>query len=176
MVGSILGSIFAPNSIADLIDALLVAGLTILFPRFLAVQNLRNVSTPIPAASLSVQIFIGASPIEADIRQATQRVPHGALEGLYFEVSREIDPGNSNARNIETDAFALLLCLWKPSPPIAFVDAPARIDVNRQLALRQPLEFLRICCNLVVFDSQLSVLRFIHISVKDILDAKPNLG
>lgn len=116
------------------------------------------------------QLMSKASVVGAmrDLPKATSE----SLEGMYSDLlsrAAEADPGSHIYAQI---AFSWLLCMYEPLSPQAFLAAISTLgpDEHHKLTLS---ELLAICSNLIVLDSKSDTLRFVHLSFREYLEARP---
>ena len=80
----------------------------------------------------------------------------------------------SYARNVALQAFSWLLCIHQALSPSCFVAAITMANPAGQLELTLA-ELVDVCCNLIVLDSKLNVVRFAHVSMQEFLETKSEL-
>jgi len=108
--------------------------------------------------------------LEQDIRLALERLPP-TLEGVYAIIIAQIHKGGLASMPLAKKALKWLLCAQQPLCSDEFLKAlSADLDVSNVKITVENL--LNICCNLVKHDSELDVVRFIHLSVREYLETK----
>ena len=112
---------------------------------------------------------------EEGLRQAMQRLPKDTLEGLYSGNYTKICSAGSYARTIAMNAFALLLCQREVLTINAFITAVLPRDTKQPPELQLP-DLLRICRDMIILDSGMNVVRFVHISVQEFLQMQSDLS
>ena len=107
--------------------------------------------------------------VESDVRMAAQRLSRDTLEHLYAVIYGRIRGSSASARSIAIRAFSLLLCSREALSPGAFLGAMNNISSECEggLGLSQLCD---ICCNLLVVDVSMKMVRFIHVSVQEYLE------
>jgi ankyrin repeat protein len=108
--------------------------------------------------------------LEEDIRLALERLPP-TLQGVYAIIIVQIHKGAPVSMPLAKKALKWLLCAQQPLGSDEFLKAlSADLDVSNVKITVENL--LNICCNLVKYDSELDVVRFIHLSVREYLETK----
>ncbi|KAL8917787.1 MAG: hypothetical protein Q9172_005689 [Xanthocarpia lactea] len=108
---------------------------------------------------------------EVDIRTAMRQMPESTLDKLYEESFSRISKSGRNAQDCATKIFGLLLCTREPLSPAAVIQAIGSRSPHR--GERMTLDRItRICCDLVVQDMELKILRFVHVSFQEFLHSK----
>lgn len=104
-----------------------------------------------------------------------RRLLEDTLNQLYAEIFSEINAAESIVRTTAIKAFSFFLCMQESLSPRAFLAVMSRTDPSQKTDSKLS-NLLKICFNLVVLDSKLSVLRFGHVSVQDFLEIQPELA
>jgi ankyrin repeat protein len=106
--------------------------------------------------------------LEEDIRLALERLPP-TLQGVYAIIIAQIHKGAPVSMPLAKKALRWLLCAQQPLGSDELLKAlSADLDVSSVKITVENL--LNICCNLVKYDSELDVVRFIHLSVREYLE------
>jgi ankyrin repeat protein len=109
--------------------------------------------------------------LEEDIRLALERLPP-TLQGVYAIIIAQIHKGAPVSMPLAKKALKWLLCAQQPLRSDELLKAlSADLDVSNVKITVENL--LNICCNLVKYDSELDVVRFIHLSVREYLEKEP---
>jgi hypothetical protein len=108
--------------------------------------------------------------LEEDVRLALERLPW-KLEGVYAIIIAQIHRGAPASMPLAKRALKWLLCAQQALSSDEFLKAlSADLDIsNVKITVGNLLD---ICCNLVKHDSELDVVRFIHLSVREYLETK----
>jgi hypothetical protein len=107
---------------------------------------------------------------EQDIRLALEQLPP-TLEGVYTIIIAQIHKGPPLSMLLAKKALRWLLCTQQPLRSDEFLKAlSADLDISNMTITVENL--LNICCNLVKYDSELDVVRFIHLSVREYLESR----
>jgi len=109
--------------------------------------------------------------LEEDIRLALERLPP-TLQGVYAIIIAQIHKGGTLVSMLlAKKALKWLLCAQQPLHSDEFLKAiSADLDIsNAKITVKNLLD---ICCNLVKYDSELDVVHFIHLSVREYLETK----
>lgn len=104
-----------------------------------------------------------------------QTLPEETLLQLYAADFAQISTSGQHTRNYAVKIFSMMLCAQEPLSPKALIQATAR-SLSQETGTTTLDALLHICCNLVVLDSQLNVLRFIHASFQEFLATKPEFA
>jgi hypothetical protein len=97
------------------------------------------------------------------------------LEELYDEIMRRIEQYPADAdRRYAISAFRWLLYVQRTLDKDEFL-AAVSTHVGSATTLLSLEQLLDLYCNLVIFDSTLSVFRFAHLSVREFLEKQPLL-
>ncbi|KAL8861940.1 MAG: hypothetical protein Q9178_001810 [Gyalolechia marmorata] len=114
---------------------------------------------------------LSQSNSEVDIRTAMRKMPESTLDQLYEESFSRISKSGRNAQDCATKVFGLLLCTREPLSPAAVIQAIHSRSPYR--GERMTLDRItRICCDLIVQDMELKILRFVHVSFQEFLHSK----
>jgi ankyrin repeat protein len=107
---------------------------------------------------------------EEDIRLALGQLPP-TLEGVYAIIITQIHKGAPLSMRLAKKALRWLLCAQQALRSDEFLKAlSADLDISNVTITVDNL--LNICCNLVKYDSELDVVRFIHLSVREYLESR----
>jgi ankyrin repeat protein len=121
--------------------------------------------------SASIQTLCDpAMQLEEDIRLALERLPP-TLQGVYAIIIAQIHNGAPVSMPLAKKALKWLLCAQQPLSSNEFLKALSA-DLGVSNAKITVENLLNICCNLVKYDSELDVVRFIHLSVREYLETK----
>ena len=104
-----------------------------------------------------------------------QRLPKDTLEGLYSGNYIKICSAGMYARTIAMNTFALLLCQREVLTTTAFLAAVTPWNTKQAPDLRLS-DLLRICRDMIILDSDMNVVRFVHISVQEFLQGQQDLS
>jgi ankyrin repeat protein len=107
---------------------------------------------------------------EDDVRLALGRMPPD-LKGVYAIIIGQIHNGGRWSTPLAMKALKWLLCAQQPLYSGEFINALA-IDLECPNSTITVEDLLSICCNLVKYDAELDVFRFIHLSVREYLEEK----
>lgn len=108
--------------------------------------------------------------LEADIRNAMQRLSEETLNDLYEGVFSYISKEETQAYALAMRAFSLLLCTQEPLSPEAFLHAVAA--TAPQHGKMDLPGLIDICLSLIIVDSELKVVRFTHVSFQEFLELR----
>ncbi|KAI4129581.1 MAG: hypothetical protein LQ338_002155 [Usnochroma carphineum] len=112
---------------------------------------------------------------ETDVRNALRQIPGSTLDGLYEESFSRISKAGQYAQDCATKIFRLLLCTQEPLSPEAVIQA---IDTGSPQR-GEPMDLskmIHICCNFIVLDTELKILRFVHVSFQEFLQTKADFA
>lgn len=104
------------------------------------------------------------------MRLALGRLPSD-LKGVYTIIIGQIHNGGPWSTPLAKKALKWLLCAKQPLYSDEFIKALA-IDLECSNSTITVESLLSICCNLVKYDAELDVFRFIHLSVREYLEDK----
>jgi len=128
-------------------------------------------STSFRWVSASIQTLCDPSmQFEEDIRLALGQLPP-TLEGVYTIIITQIHKGAPLSMPLAKKTLRWLLCAQQALRSDELLKAlSADLDVSNVTITVDNL--LNICCNLVKYDSELDVVRFIHLSVREYLESR----
>ena len=110
---------------------------------------------------------------EADIKSAMRALPTKTLDELYEEDFALLSQAGQYSRCYATQVFSILLCMQEALCPKALIQALAKtISQQGQGEEMTTTKMIDICSNLVVWDSELNVLRFAHMSFQEFLETR----
>jgi hypothetical protein len=128
-------------------------------------------STSFRWVSASIQTLCDPSmQFEEDIRLALRQLPP-TLEGVYAIIISQIHKGAPLSMPLAKKALRWLLCAQQALRSDEFLKALSA-DLNTSNVTITVENLLNICCNLVKYDSELDVVRFIHLSVREYLESR----
>jgi Ankyrin repeats (3 copies) len=128
-------------------------------------------STSFRWVSASIQTLCDPSmQFEEDIRLALRQLPP-TLEGVYAIIIAQIHKGAPLSMLLAKKALRWLLCAQQALRSAEFLKALSA-DLNILNVTITVENLLNICCNLVKYDSELDVVRFIHLSVREYLESR----
>ena len=105
-----------------------------------------------------------------------QRLPKDTLDGLYSDSYMKICSAGLYARKIAMNTFALLLCQREVLSVNAFLAAVVPWKDATQRSGLQFSDLLRICRDMIILDSHMNVIRFVHVSVQEFLEGQQDLA
>lgn len=112
---------------------------------------------------------------ESEIKEKLGKLPSGLFK-MYSETYRQINMQEGSSPDIAKMAFAWLMCSIRPLTPEELVSA-IELQLKAQGGSPPSPQFgtdvaalLKTCHNLIVHDTELNVLRFSHLSVREFLD------
>jgi hypothetical protein len=134
-------------------------------------HHLTVYSTSFRWVSASIQTLCDPSmQFEEDIRLALRQLPP-TLEGVYAIIIAQIHKGAPLSMLLAKKALRWLLCAQQALRSDEFLKAlSADLNISNMTITVENL--LNICCNLVKYDSELDVVRFIHLSVREYLESR----
>ncbi|KAL9063940.1 MAG: hypothetical protein Q9161_009193, partial [Pseudevernia consocians] len=106
---------------------------------------------------------------EADIKSAMRALPTKTLNELYEEDFALLSQTGQHSRGYATQVFSMLLCMQEALSPETLIQALAK-TISLQGEEMTITKMIDICSNLVVWDSELNVLRFAHMSFQEFLE------
>jgi ankyrin repeat protein len=128
-------------------------------------------STSFRWVSASIQTLCDPSmQFEEDIRLALRQLPP-TLEGVYAIIITQIHKGAPLSMPLAKKALRWLLCAQQALRSDEFLKALSA-DLSIPNVTITVDNLLNICCNLVKYDSELDVVRFIHLSVREYLESR----
>ena len=108
---------------------------------------------------------------EADIKSAMRALPAKTLNELYEEDFALLSQTGQYSRGYATQVFSMLLCMQEALSPETLIQALAKM-IPPQGEEMTITKMINICSNLVVWDSELNVLRFAHMSFQEFLETQ----
>ena len=124
-------------------------------------------------ASLQLEVLCSVN-LDADIQGKLCQLPP-KLEQLYAEIYKEriISYPGEAGRAILSNALEWLLCAQRSMDSSKFCTAVARISTVFSGDLTKE-HVLDLCHNFVIHDDGLDTFRFVHLSVREFLEKRPN--
>ena len=107
--------------------------------------------------------------LDADVENAVQRLSTDTLQARYAEILENINNDGPAARKIINRAFSWLLCSYEAHSPSSFLSAVSNICYGSTERLGDISSMTTICRGLVVIDTKLNVVRFMHSSLEEFL-------
>ncbi len=108
---------------------------------------------------------------EADIRSAMRALPKCTLNEIYEEEFNRLSESGNHTRSFAIQVFSILLCAQEVLSPEALIQATAN-TFSQQEETMTLAKMIDVCFNLVVVDSELNVLRFVHVSFQEFLETR----
>lgn len=108
---------------------------------------------------------------EADIKSAMRALPAKTLNELYEEDFALLSQTGQYSRGYATQVFSMLLCMQEALSPETLIQALPK-TIPPQGEEMTITKMINICSNLVVWDSELNVLRFAHMSFQEFLETQ----
>ncbi|KAH8594471.1 hypothetical protein B0O99DRAFT_687700 [Bisporella sp. PMI_857] len=110
---------------------------------------------------------------EIDVRDALGRLPSD-LNDVYAIIMTQINEGRTVTKTLAKKALHWLLCAQQPLCTKEFIyvlscNGPDLVLEDNTITKEYILDM---CCNLVKYDAELDVIRFIHLSVREYLESK----
>ena len=119
--------------------------------------------------------FICEMPTEIDVRRGLGELPD-SLKDAYGEIYKRILDQNGSAPRLALRAFRWIQCSYQPLRSETLLDAiSVEIGDQGEFSRKETIAIntlLRICQNLLIFDKQLNVFRFAHLSVGEYLGTR----
>ena len=116
-----------------------------------------------------------ACKIDSDILDRLGRLPY-KLAALYLETYNDmLAHKNGAGQKLIRDTFRWLICAQREIKSGQFL-AAISLHVSKVPETLRRDQLLDLCCNFVVYDEDLDIFRFAHLSVKEFLETLPQFS
>lgn len=110
--------------------------------------------------------------LEADVKSAAEDVSTRSVHEIYAEIYNSTDNEGPAVRKVVKRAISWLLCSYEALTPALFLSAISSAEHGRIGDITDTASLTTICGGLVIIDTKMDVVRFVHRSLQEFLAAR----